>query len=129
MTAVGASQSVFEYLDRKPVQKPSGILQPHEFRGDIEFKNVSLVYPARPDEQAIQVNWSFEMNSFLTIVDTIFQNISFKIPAGQTCGFVGPSGSGRSNLYIFVEIISFFKANQLVLIYSNVSTIQLKAKY
>lgn len=55
MSAAGASQSVFEYLDRKPVQKPSGLLQSHQFRGDIEFQNVSLVYPARPDETAIQV--------------------------------------------------------------------------
>lgn len=55
MSAAGASRSVFDYLDRKPVQKPSGLLQSHQFHGDIEFKNVSLVYPARPDETAIQV--------------------------------------------------------------------------
>jgi ABC-type multidrug transport system fused ATPase/permease subunit len=56
MSAAGASQSVFDYLDRKPVQKRSGILQPHQFQGDIEFENVSLAYPARPDEIAIQVD-------------------------------------------------------------------------
>ena len=56
MTAAGASQSVFDYLDRKPVQRPSGNLQPEEFRGDIEFNNVSLVYPARPTDVAVQVN-------------------------------------------------------------------------
>jgi ABC-type multidrug transport system fused ATPase/permease subunit len=56
MTAAGASQSVFDYLDRKPLQKPSGTLQPEELRGEIEFNNVSFVYPARPDEIAIQVN-------------------------------------------------------------------------
>jgi ABC-type multidrug transport system fused ATPase/permease subunit len=55
MSAAGASQSVFDYLDRQPIQKPSGLLQPQEFQGDIEFNNVSLVYPARPDEIAIQV--------------------------------------------------------------------------
>lgn len=55
MSAAGASRSVFDYLDRKPIQKSSGLLQSHEFRGDIEFKNVSLVYPARPDEIAVQV--------------------------------------------------------------------------
>lgn len=55
MTAAGASQSVFDYLDRKPVQRPNGTLQPKEFQGDIEFNNVSLVYPARPNEVAIQV--------------------------------------------------------------------------
>lgn len=55
MGAAGSSRTVFEYLDRTPIQKPSGLLQSHDFHGDIEFKNVSLVYPARPDEIAIQV--------------------------------------------------------------------------
>jgi ATP-binding cassette subfamily B (MDR/TAP) protein 9 len=56
MSAAGASQSVFDYLDRKPLQQPSGTLQPNELRGEIEFNNVSLVYPARPTEVAVQVN-------------------------------------------------------------------------
>lgn len=64
MTAAGASQSVFDYLDRKPLQRPSGTLQPNEFKGDIEFNNVSLVYPARPNEIAVQVNFDF---SFLCV--------------------------------------------------------------
>jgi ATP-binding cassette subfamily B (MDR/TAP) protein 9 len=84
MSAAGASQSVFDYLDRKPIQQPSGLLQPREFQGDIEFNNVSLVYPARTDEIAIQ-------------------NISFKIKSGQTCAFVGPSGSGKSTCINLLE--------------------------
>ncbi|CAF0934671.1 unnamed protein product [Rotaria sordida] len=84
MSAAGASYSVFDYLDRKPMQKPSGIIQPHELQGDIEFDNVSLVYPARPDEIAIQ-------------------NMSFKIKSGQTCAFVGPSGSGKSTCINLLE--------------------------
>ena len=56
MTAAGASQSVFDYLDRKPLQRPSGTLEPKEFQGEIEFNNVSLVYPARPNEVAVKVN-------------------------------------------------------------------------
>ena len=55
MTAAGASQFVFDYLDRKPKQKPSGILQSHKIKGDIEFNNVSFVYPARPNTTTIQV--------------------------------------------------------------------------
>ncbi|CAM4797524.1 unnamed protein product [Rotaria magnacalcarata] len=84
MTAAGASQSVFEYLDRQPIQKPNGILQPRELIGDIEFNNVSLTYPARPNEIAIQ-------------------NMSFKIQSGQTCAFVGPSGSGKSTCVNLLE--------------------------
>ena len=58
MAAAGSSQSVFEFVDRQPVQKPNGTLQPENLRGDIEFQNVSLVYPARPEEIAIQVEIS-----------------------------------------------------------------------
>ncbi|CAF4423940.1 unnamed protein product, partial [Adineta steineri] len=53
-------------------------------QGDIEFNNVSLVYPARSDEIALQ-------------------NVSFKIKAGQTCAFVGPSGSGKSTCINLLE--------------------------
>ncbi|CAF4678106.1 unnamed protein product [Rotaria sp. Silwood2] len=55
MKAVGATQSVSDYLDRKPMQKPSSIIQPHELQGDIEFDNASLIYLRRPSEIAIQV--------------------------------------------------------------------------
>ncbi|CAF4354790.1 unnamed protein product, partial [Adineta steineri] len=84
MSAAGASQSVFDYLDREPVQKVNGNLQPDKLQGDIEFNNVSLVYPARSDEIALQ-------------------NVSFKIKAGQTCAFVGPSGSGKSTCINLLE--------------------------
>lgn len=56
MAAAGASQTVFDHLDRQPIQKPTGHLQTEEFRGDIEFDDVSLSYPARPKETAIEVN-------------------------------------------------------------------------
>ena len=58
MTSAGASQTVFTYLDRQPVQKPTGDFQPEEFRGDIRFEDVTLKYPARPNDTAIQVRRS-----------------------------------------------------------------------
>ena len=55
MSAAGASQSVFEYLDRQSTQKSCGLCQPDDFQGDIEFQDVTLTYPARPAETALQV--------------------------------------------------------------------------
>ena len=56
MASAGASQTVFSYLDRQPVQKATGDFQPEEFRGDIQFEDVSLKYPARPNDTAIEVD-------------------------------------------------------------------------
>jgi len=28
--------------------------------------------------------------------------MTFKIEAGQTCAFVGPSGSGKNDIFVFV---------------------------
>ena len=98
MTAAGASQSVFDYLDRQPIQKPNGVLQPRELKGDIEFSNVSLTYPARPNEIAIQVSkWIhfYSKSKRKVYFRFLVKNMSFKIKSGQTCAFVGPSGSGN----------------------------------
>ncbi|CAF4553403.1 unnamed protein product, partial [Didymodactylos carnosus] len=73
-SAAGASEAVFDYLDRKPQMVIGNGLQPDEFQGEIEFQQVSLSYPARPNEIALD-------------------NVSFKIEPGQICAFVGPSGS------------------------------------
>ncbi|CAF0728544.1 unnamed protein product [Didymodactylos carnosus] len=84
MSAAGASEAVFDYLDRKPKTLVGNNLQPDEFQGEIEFQQVSLNYPARPNEIALD-------------------NISFKIASGQICAFVGPSGSGKSTCINLLE--------------------------
>ncbi|CAF0886563.1 unnamed protein product [Adineta ricciae] len=90
-TAAGASESVFEYIDRSIEQKPSGDYKPDEFRGEIEFQDVTLTYPARPNEKAIS-------------------NVSFRIEPGKTYAFVGPSGSGKSTCLNLLE--RFYDPNE-----------------
>lgn len=58
MSATGSSQAVLEYLDRSNQQKPYGKLIPDEFHGEIRFENVSLSYPARPEQNVIKVRFS-----------------------------------------------------------------------
>lgn len=56
MQAVGASEKVFEYIDREPANSQHGSLAPSEIQGAIEFKDVCFSYPTRPDIQVLKVN-------------------------------------------------------------------------
>jgi len=56
MQAVGASEKVFEYIDRKPEIAPdSGTYAPDQFSGRIEFRNVFFSYPGRRDTVVLKV--------------------------------------------------------------------------
>ncbi|KAL9225760.1 hypothetical protein vseg_001648 [Gypsophila vaccaria] len=73
--------SVFGILNRKPEinsdDAKSEIVT--DIKGDIAFRDVSFVYPARPDM-------------------TILKNLNLQIPAGKSVAVVGQSGSGKSTL-------------------------------
>ena len=71
-----------------------GGLRPAEVNGDIEFRNVSFIYPARP-----------EGNPFLTVLTevTVLKNISLTIPHGKFTAIVGASGSGKSTIIQLLE--------------------------
>ena len=43
--AIGASETIFEILDRKPERPPNGTLAPKNLKGHIQFKNVTFSYP------------------------------------------------------------------------------------
>lgn len=42
--AIGRSEKIFEYMDRKPVVPPDGTLAPENLKGHIQFKNVCFSY-------------------------------------------------------------------------------------
>lgn len=48
--AIGASEKIFEYLDRKPLVPPEGTLAPENLEGHIQFKKVTFSYSGRTDE-------------------------------------------------------------------------------
>lgn len=48
--AIGASEKIFEYLDRKPQVPPEGTLAPQNLEGHIQFKKVTFSYPGKTDE-------------------------------------------------------------------------------
>jgi ATP-binding cassette, subfamily B, bacterial MsbA len=78
--ALGASQSVFSYLDREPgIQNRPDALALTGFRDAVRFEHFGFRYPNSPD-------------------GFVARDIDFTISAGQIVALVGPSGSGKSTL-------------------------------
>lgn len=78
--AIGASQKVFEYLDREIqiTDKPHAV-KLNSFRTSVEFDNITFRYPNSPD--------GFLVNG-----------ISLRVNAGEVVALVGPSGGGKTTL-------------------------------
>ncbi|XP_027338176.1 ABC transporter B family member 9-like [Abrus precatorius] len=81
-----AAYKMFETIKRKPIidaYDTSGVILV-DIKGDIELKDVSFRYPARPDVQ-------------------IFSGFSLYVPSGTTAALVGQSGSGKSTVISLLE--------------------------
>ncbi len=78
--AIGASQKVFEYIDRSEeiVEKP-GAPSLDGFHTAIAFENVSFRYPGAAN--------GFEI-----------QGLNLEVKAGEVVALVGPSGAGKTTL-------------------------------
>ena len=88
MQAVGASERIFDLLDRQP-KIPSTAnrncdIKPKNFDGHIRLENVCFTYPTRSDQQ-------------------VLRNITFSVLAGQKVALVGPSGGGKSTIASLIE--------------------------
>ncbi|HLH41989.1 MAG TPA: ABC transporter ATP-binding protein, partial [Bryobacteraceae bacterium] len=78
--ALGASQRVFEYLDRpRQIQEKPGAARLPRFEKSIQFENVGFRYPGEPGGFMLQA-------------------VSFEVPAGAVVALVGPSGAGKTTL-------------------------------
>ncbi len=78
MKAVGASDRVFQLMDREPLVS-SGSQTPESLGGEVAFEGVRFAYPTRPD---IDVLIDFDL----------------VLRPGETVALVGPSGGGKSTV-------------------------------
>eukprot|EP01113_Clastostelium_recurvatum_P035813 TRINITY_DN5027_c0_g1_i2.p1 TRINITY_DN5027_c0_g1~~TRINITY_DN5027_c0_g1_i2.p1 ORF type:complete len:797 (-),score=180.16 TRINITY_DN5027_c0_g1_i2:7-2397(-) len=84
MSAVGASERIFELLDRKPtINFEAGDVLP-KVEGHLELHNVTFAYPSRPESN-------------------VLSNFSLSIEPGQVVALVGPSGGGKSTTVSLIE--------------------------
>ena len=79
MKAIGASERVFELLDKVAVLESSGSGDLGPVQGHVQFDDVTFAYPARPD-----VN--------------VLHGMSIEVPPGRVLAIVGHSGAGKSTL-------------------------------
>jgi ATP-binding cassette subfamily B protein len=77
--ARGASERVFELIDRQPTVDAGGAERPAVVEGRVEFDGVDFSYPVRSDVQ-------------------VLEDVSLNLDPGRMVALVGPSGAGKSTI-------------------------------
>jgi len=77
--ARGASQRVFELLDREPLVDAGGGEKLDAVTGKVEFEGVCFAYPVRPEVM-------------------VLDEVSLLLEPGRVVALVGPSGAGKSTI-------------------------------
>lgn len=81
--AMASSERIFKVLDEKPeIQNPQNPIKLADFKGKIEFKNVSFSYNnEKPSED-----------------DHVLKDVSFKVDPGEKIAIVGYTGAGKTTI-------------------------------
>tara|TARA_R110001592_G_scaffold362114_1_gene674993 strand:- start:38389 stop:40167 length:1779 start_codon:yes stop_codon:yes gene_type:complete len=98
--AIGATEELMDIFDEgtEVLQESSKHEDLSQFKGEIEFKNLSFAYTTRPDQQVIN-------------------NLSLKVQAGEQVALVGPSGAGKSTIVSL--ILQFYSNTEGSLLFDN----------
>ena len=97
---LSSARRILELIQRetKLDQNASGVTS--EFRGEIEFRNVSFHYPTPAEGGAGG--------------DNVLENISFKVKPGQTVALVGQTGAGKTTLVKLINRIYDVSSGQVL---------------
>ena len=101
-----ACESLFGLLN-SPLENDIGVLEADNIQGNIEFNNVVFTYPTR--------------------TSPALNNVSFKIPAGQTIALVGRSGAGKSTIANLIPRFYDVSAGEILLDGINIKEYTLKS--
>lgn len=83
MKALGASERVFELMDRRSAVV-SGERSLPQVSGHVQFQGVEFAYPTRPDAP-------------------VLQSLDLEMQPGQVVALVGPSGGGKSTIAALIS--------------------------
>ncbi len=104
--AMASTSRVMNLLDTPIEIHPGDISLPvNNIRGDIEIKNITFAYQER---------------------NPVIQDLSLKIPAGQTIAIVGSTGSGKSTIVKLLLRLYEIQSGHIILDDIEINRIQLK---
>ncbi|XP_061677174.1 antigen peptide transporter 1 isoform X2 [Syngnathoides biaculeatus] len=96
--AIGGSEKIFEYLDRKPQVPPEGTLAPEHLMGHVQFKNVTFSYSGNNDPDSV-----------------ILKGVSLEIKPGKITALVGLNRAGKSTCVRLLERFYQPRGGQILL--------------
>lgn len=106
MKGLGAGLKLFELMDHD--NSVPAVLGKKAPKGNsIEFRNVTFSYPTRPN-------------------NLIFNNCSFKVPAGLLTCFVAPSGCGKSTIATLLLRLYNLNSGQILIGGQDISEVQVR---
>ncbi|MQA41682.1 ABC transporter ATP-binding protein [Rugamonas aquatica] len=104
MRTIGATERVFEIIGSEAQASQPQPADAAALRGALAFRDVSFVYPERPEKQALD-------------------HVSFAIAAGESIALVGASGAGKST--IASMILGFYRPDSGSIAFDGVPAEQL----
>ncbi|THD20368.1 Multidrug resistance protein 1 [Fasciola hepatica] len=109
LSAKTAAQNIYGTIERvPPIDKDGEGVILNNFHGNIQFQNVSFVYPTRPEVK-------------------ILENFNLTLKSGQTVALVGPSGSGKSTIVHMLQRYYDAAAGNILIEGTDICELDLKA--
>ncbi|XP_061530800.1 antigen peptide transporter 1 [Phycodurus eques] len=96
--AIGGSEKIFEYLDRKPQVPPEGTLAPEHLKGHVQFKNVTFSYSGNRDADSV-----------------ILKGVSLEMKPGQITALLGLNRAGKSTCVKLLQRFYHPQGGQILL--------------